>query len=106
MRIEDRGTAPMSTKPQIAVVASAFAVIAGQLIWAADEGSPAPVTTSHSAGRPSNTSETLQEVTVTANRFELEKRYQNSSTRSRRFRTEKGLRAGVYLFVRLLRAFR
>jgi hypothetical protein len=52
-----------------------LAILAGQLTGAADNGSPAPppATTSHSAGKSSDTSET-QEITVTANRIELEKK--------------------------------
>jgi hypothetical protein len=47
-------------KSRICAVASTLAVLAGQLTWA--------------AGDSSDTSETLQEVTVTANHIELEKR--------------------------------
>jgi hypothetical protein len=68
------GDATVSKKLQIFAVATALAVLAGQLIWAADDRSPAPTATSRSAGNASDKSEALQEVTVTANHFELEKK--------------------------------
>lgn len=64
----------MSKKSRIFAVATTLAVLAGRLVWAADGGSPASAATNPSAGRSSDTAETLQEVTVTANRIELEKR--------------------------------
>jgi hypothetical protein len=54
----------MSLKSHIAVVATVLAALAGQWAWGA--GDP--------AGTSTDTSETLQEVTVTAHRLELEKR--------------------------------
>jgi hypothetical protein len=61
-------------KSQVAVVATVLAALAGQGGWAAADESPASAATGHSAGTSSEASETLQEVTVTAHRMELEKR--------------------------------
>ena len=63
----------MSKNLRVFAVATTLAVLSGPLLWAADDGSPAPATTSQAAGKPSDTSET-QEITVTANRIELEKK--------------------------------
>jgi hypothetical protein len=62
----------VSKKPRTFAVATLLASLAGQLAWAADDGSTASAATRHSAGRSSDTSE--QEITVTANRIELEKK--------------------------------
>ena len=63
----------MPTKSPILAVATTLAVLAGQLTWAADAGSSAPAATTPAAGKLPDTSET-QEVTVTANRIELERK--------------------------------
>ncbi len=65
----------MSMKSQIAVVATVLATLAGPWVWGAgDDGLSAPAAAGRSTGTSSNTSEKLQEVTVTAHRIELEKR--------------------------------
>ena len=56
----------MSRKSRIFAVAATLVALAGQGVWAADDGSSAPAATSHSGGRSSDASEELQEVTVTA----------------------------------------
>jgi hypothetical protein len=64
----------MSLKSYVSVLAGLLAALAAQGAWAAADGSSAPAATSHSAGTSADTSEKLQEVTVTAHRIELEKR--------------------------------
>jgi hypothetical protein len=75
----------LSIKSQIAVITTVLAILICQEPWAAVEGSSTLVATSHSAGTPSvaaaasagaqlPVSESLQEVTVTAHRIELEQR--------------------------------
>jgi hypothetical protein len=64
----------VSKKSRIIAVIITLAALAGQRTWATDDGSPAPAAIAHSAEKPSDTAETLQEVTVTANHIELEKR--------------------------------
>src|SRR5580700_4665673 len=69
-----RRTAPISMKSHIIVVATVLAALAAQGARAAADRSSASEPTSHSAGTSSEPTETLQEVTVTAHRIELEKR--------------------------------
>jgi hypothetical protein len=72
---EDRGFAALSKKSRIFAVATVLAILAGQGAWAAADGSSAPDATSHSGGTSSatsETSETLQEVTVTAQHLKLD----------------------------------
>ena len=61
----------MSLKSYVSVLAGLLAALAAQGAWAAADGSSAPAATSHSAGTSADTSERLQEVTVTANRANL-----------------------------------
>jgi hypothetical protein len=64
----------VSRKSLIAVSATVLAALSGQGAWAAGDDSPVSAPANLSAGTSSDTSETLQEVTVTARRVELEKR--------------------------------
>jgi hypothetical protein len=61
----------MSLQSHIAVVAAVLAALAGQWARGAGDGSPASSATSRLAGTSTDTSEQLQEVTVTAQRVEL-----------------------------------
>jgi hypothetical protein len=63
----------VSKMSRIIAVATALAALAGQRTWAAADGSSSAPTT-NPAGTSSAPSETLQQVTVTAHRLELEKR--------------------------------
>jgi hypothetical protein len=64
----------VSKKSRIFVVATTLAALASQGAWAEADGSAPSAATSHSAGTSSETSETLQEVTVTAQRAKLAQR--------------------------------
>jgi hypothetical protein len=64
----------VSPNSRIFAVAATLVALAGPGAWAAADGSPASAATNHSGGTSSEPSETLQEVTVTAHRIELEKR--------------------------------
>jgi hypothetical protein len=63
----------VSKKSRIIVVVTTLAALSGQgRLAAADGGSPAPTAISHSAGTSSDASESLQEVTVTAQHLKLD----------------------------------
>jgi hypothetical protein len=65
----------VSMKSHVAALTTVvLAVLASQCAWGAGNGSSPPAATTSLAGTSSDTSETLQEVTVTAHRIELEKR--------------------------------
>jgi hypothetical protein len=64
----------MSKRSGIFAALAMLAALAAQGAWAAADGSPVSAGTSHSAGPSADTTEQLQEVTVTAHRLELEKR--------------------------------
>jgi hypothetical protein len=61
----------VSTKSRIFAVVTILAALAAQVARATDNGSSAPASTNHSVG---TSSETLEEVTVTAHHSELEKK--------------------------------
>ena len=61
----------MSNKSHILAVAILLAILAGAQAWGAADGSSPSAATTHSAETSSDTSEKLQEVTVTAQRAKL-----------------------------------
>jgi hypothetical protein len=64
----------MSTKSYLVGLITVLVTLSLQGVWAAADGSQGPVSTTSSAATSSDTSEQLQEVTVTAHRAELEKK--------------------------------
>jgi hypothetical protein len=85
------GDAPVSQRALIAVLTTVLAVLAGQGAWAAADGPSASAATIHSAGTSADTSEQLQEVTVTAHRAELAPRVANFVNHIAALENEEGL---------------
>jgi hypothetical protein len=81
----------VSTKSYVAGVAALLGALAVQGAWAAADGSASAAATTHSAGPSIDTSEKLQEVTVTARRIELEKRVSRFVNQIAALENEEGL---------------